>query len=135
MLSHGALNAVPTQQGAAIAMSRRGNNSLALLNTRRKILFTGSKQSKDLPNPCQWPNPALSRKSGEKGAAAAAPYLYLAQVDAPYSAESPSSSAMRINWLYFAFRSERQGAPVLIWPQFVATAMSAIVASSVSPDR
>ena len=29
----------------------------------------------------------------------------------------------------------RQGAPVLIWPAFVATAMSAIVVSSVSPER
>ena len=34
-----------------------------------------------------------------------------------------------------ATRSERQGAPVLICPAFVATAMSAIVASSVSPER
>ena len=32
-------------------------------------------------------------------------------------------------------RSERAGAPVLIWPQLVATARSAIVVSSVSPDR
>ena len=30
---------------------------------------------------------------------------------------------------------DRAGAPALIWPQFVATARSAIVASSVSPDR
>jgi hypothetical protein len=37
--------------------------------------------------------------------------------------------------LYFATRSERAGAPVLIWPAFVATARSAIVASSVSPER
>jgi enolase len=42
---------------------------------------------------------------------------------------------MRRSWLYFATRSEREGAPVLIWPQPVATARSAIVTSSVSPER
>ena len=45
------------------------------------------------------------------------------------------ASSMRSSWLYFATRSLRAGAPVLIWPQFVATARSAIVASSVSPLR
>ena len=34
-----------------------------------------------------------------------------------------------------AMRSERLKLPVLIWPQLVATAMSAIVVSSVSPER
>ncbi len=34
-----------------------------------------------------------------------------------------------------ATRSDLAGAPVLIWPAFVATARSAIVVSSVSPDR
>ena len=29
----------------------------------------------------------------------------------------PSSSSIRSSWLYFATRSERDGAPVLIWPQ------------------
>ena len=48
---------------------------------------------------------------------------------------SPSSSSMRSSWLYFATRSLRAGAPVLIWPQLVATARSAIVVSSVSPLR
>ena len=52
-----------------------------------------------------------------------------------YTAEAPSCSSMRRSWLYLATRSERQGAPVLICPAFVATAMSAIVASSVSPER
>ena len=42
---------------------------------------------------------------------------------------------MRSSWLYFATRSDRDGAPVLICPAFVATATSAIVVSSVSPDR
>ena len=42
---------------------------------------------------------------------------------------------MRRSWLYFATRSDRDGAPVLIWPQPVATARSAIVTSSVSPER
>ncbi len=37
--------------------------------------------------------------------------------------------------MYFATRSERAGAPVLICPALVATARSAIVASSVSPER
>src|SRR3954471_20452028 len=52
-----------------------------------------------------------------------------------YSASPPSASSMRSSWLYFATRSERDGAPVLIWPQPVATARSAIVVSSVSPER
>ena len=42
---------------------------------------------------------------------------------------------MRSSWLYLATRSLRAGAPVLIWPQLVATARSAMVVSSVSPER
>jgi len=42
---------------------------------------------------------------------------------------------MRSNWLYLQMRSVRHSEPVLIWPALVATAMSAIVVSSVSPDR
>src|SRR5690242_2462101 len=52
-----------------------------------------------------------------------------------YSAVSPSSSSIRRSWLYFATRSLRASAPVLIWPQLVATARSAMVVSSVSPLR
>lgn len=37
--------------------------------------------------------------------------------------------------MYFATRSERLGAPVLIWQVFNATARSAIVVSAVSPER
>ncbi|HIB50330.1 MAG TPA: hypothetical protein EYO40_03450, partial [Phycisphaerales bacterium] len=37
----------------------------------------------------------------------------------PYFALSPSCSAMRISWLYFAVRSLLHGAPVLICPQLV----------------
>ena len=48
---------------------------------------------------------------------------------------SSSSSSMRSSWLYLATRSVRLGAPVLIWPALTATAMSAMVASSVSPER
>jgi hypothetical protein len=50
-------------------------------------------------------------------------------------ADPPSSSSMRSNRLYLATRSLRLGAPVLIWPAFRATARSAMVVSSVSPDR
>src|SRR3954453_18450085 len=35
-------------------------------------------------------------------------------------ASAPSASSMRSSWLYFATRSEREGAPVLICPQPVA---------------
>ena len=42
---------------------------------------------------------------------------------------------MRRRRLYFAIRSERQSEPVLMKPAFVATARSAIVVSSVSPER
>ena len=52
-----------------------------------------------------------------------------------YTAASPSSSSMRRSWLYFATRSVLLGAPVLIWQVFNATARSAIVVSSVSPER
>lgn len=48
---------------------------------------------------------------------------------------SPSSSSMARRRLYFAMRSPRQAEPVLIWPTPVATAKSAIVVSSVSPER
>src|SRR4051794_4782910 len=51
------------------------------------------------------------------------------------AADSPSSDSILSSWLYLATRSDLAGAPVLIWPQFVATARSAIVASSVSPER
>ena len=43
-----------------------------------------------------------------------------------YAAASPRFASMRSSWLYLATRSERHGAPVLIWPQLVATARSAI---------
>src|SRR5690606_6880939 len=52
-----------------------------------------------------------------------------------YTAASSRISSMRSSWLYLATRSERAGAPVLIWPQLVATARSAMVTSSVSPER
>ncbi len=42
---------------------------------------------------------------------------------------------MRISWLYLQTRSVRDAEPVLIIPQFVATVRSAIVESSVSPER
>ena len=44
-----------------------------------------------------------------------------------YCAPVPSSSSIRRSWLYFATRSLRLGAPVLIWQVFNATARSAIV--------
>mmetsp|Transcript_1513 Transcript_1513/g.5098 ORF Transcript_1513/g.5098 Transcript_1513/m.5098 type:complete len:263 (+) Transcript_1513:1590-2378(+) len=52
-----------------------------------------------------------------------------------YGAEAPSSSSMRSSWLYFASRSDRQGAPVLICPVLRPTARSAMKESSVSPER
>src|SRR5437764_1489269 len=51
------------------------------------------------------------------------------------AADSPRSSSMRSSWLNLATRSDRAGAPALICPQLVATARSAIVVSSVSPER
>ena len=50
-------------------------------------------------------------------------------------ASAPSCSSMRSSWLYFATLSDLDGAPVLICPHPVATARSAIVVSSVSPER
>ena len=55
-----------------------------------------------------------------------------AGVDAP---PSPSASSMRSSWLYLAMRSLRDAEPVLICPAAVPTARSAMVASSVSPER
>ena len=52
-----------------------------------------------------------------------------------YRALSPSSPSIRSSRLYLATRSERDGAPVLIWPVPIATTRSAIVVSSVSPER
>ena len=51
------------------------------------------------------------------------------------TAEEPSSSSMRSSWLYLQIRSVRLAEPVLICPADVPTARSAIVESSVSPDR
>ena len=51
-----------------------------------------------------------------------------------YWAISPNSSSILNNWLYLAILSVLEVDPVLICPAFVATAMSAIVASSVYPD-
>ena len=42
---------------------------------------------------------------------------------------------MRSSWLYLAMRSERDSEPVLICVAALATAMSAMVLSSVSPER
>ena len=42
---------------------------------------------------------------------------------------------MRRRRLYFARRSLREVEPLLIWPQFMATATSAMAVSSVSPER
>ena len=53
----------------------------------------------------------------------------------PYFAVSPSSSSMRMSWLYLAMRSVRESEPVFICPELVATAISAMVVSSVSPER
>src|SRR4029079_19214579 len=52
-----------------------------------------------------------------------------------YDTASPRSSSMRRILLYFAMRSERDSDPVLICSAFVPTARSAIVVSSVSPER
>src|SRR5918996_4008301 len=52
-----------------------------------------------------------------------------------YRAISPSSCSIRRSRLYLAVRSPRDGAPALICPAPVATARSAMVVSSVSPDR
>ena len=72
----------------------------------------------------------MSRKAtwlaGEKRGNASSP---------AYRAASPRFSSMRSSWLYFATRSLRAGAPVLICPLPTATARSAIVVSSVSPER
>ena len=85
----------------------------------------------------------LSGKAKNRAALAGGPvllsgvsYFRLKKAFLPgYCAASPSSSSMRSSWLYLATRSVRLGAPVLIWPAFRATAMSAMVASSVSPER
>ena len=45
-----------------------------------------------------------------------------------YTALRPSNCSMRRSWLYLAVRSVRLSEPVLIWPQLVATAMSAMSA-------
>ena len=51
------------------------------------------------------------------------------------TAEPPSSRSMRSSRLYLATRSDRDGAPVLIWPPLMATTKSAMKVSSVSPLR
>lgn len=62
-------------------------------------------------------------------------YCGLRKVFPAYLAPAPNSSSMRKIWLYFAKRSERHGAPVLIWPVLKPTTKSAMNVSSVSPER
>ena len=50
-------------------------------------------------------------------------------------AEAPSCRSIRNNWLNLATRSLRQPEPVLRCPAPTATVRSAIVVSSVSPER
>src|SRR6185503_20779251 len=69
---------------------------------------------------------AAHRAAGAAAAKAARP---------AYRAAAPSSSSIRSSRLYLATRSEREGAPVLSWPVPIATARSAMVVSSVSPER
>jgi hypothetical protein len=52
-----------------------------------------------------------------------------------YLAEVPNNSSIRRSWLYLAMRSDLEAEPVLISPVFSATARSAMVVSSVSPER
>src|SRR5207253_924062 len=59
----------------------------------------------------------------------------LNRVRPAYAAASPSSASIWSRRLYFATRSDRAGAPVLIIPAPVATTRSAMVVSSVSPER
>ena len=47
----------------------------------------------------------------------------------------PRTSSMRNSWLYLATRSVRESDPVLICPTPLPTAKSAMVVSSVSPER
>ena len=56
-------------------------------------------------------------------------------IQIPYFAPTPSAFSMRRRRLYLATRSLRHGAPVLIYGALVPTARSAMVVSSVSPDR
>src|SRR6185437_6056583 len=72
----------------------------------------------------------------------AAPVLLLSSQASAFSAALPAyfawlpnSCSIRSNWLYFAVRSDRASEPVLICPQLVAPARSAMVESSVSPER
>ena len=73
----------------------------------------------------QWNDPPLSQERVVVG------YFRLPG----YFARLPSSSSMRRRRLYLATRSLRLGAPLLICPAFRATARSAMVVSSVSPER
>ena len=60
---------------------------------------------------------------------------FLLSYEHPQTSLFPSEASMRSNRLYFATRSVRQGAPDLMRGAPVATAMSAMVVSSVSPER
>ena len=78
----------------------------------------------------------LQQRSSRSEAQLPEPRAYARTAPRPrYRAAEPSSSSIRSSWLYFASRSDRASDPVLICPQLVATARSAIVESSVSPDR
>src|SRR4051812_37666317 len=95
------------------------------------------------PSPDDGQRPAVvSQKLAQafhaSNARASNPALYASAFSAAlpaYFAWPPSCCSIRNSWLYLAVRSERASEPVLIWPQLVATARSAMVESSVSPER
>merc|ERR1719151_505676 len=77
-------------------------------------------------------------ETGALGVAAAGgpvrPHTPLRKLAPANLALVPNSSSIRSSWLYFARRSDLQGAPVLIWPVPSPTTRSAMKQSSVSPD-
>src|SRR5262249_37165878 len=97
---------------------------------RLKALWSGPSQNPDFCFSCY-----LRRIGDQTQDAKVAIYRRFKAPRPAYIACCPSSSSIRSNWLYLAVRSDRASDPVLICPQLVATARSAMVESSVSPER
>src|SRR5271156_224717 len=109
-------------------LTDRGRAAGVRDNTRqvRRVKLGDGLRQPTTPCMSRYRDPAITERDAHSTARAARPGK---------RADAPSSSSMRRSWLYLAMRSVRDAEPVLICPAPMATAKSAMKASSVSPER
>ncbi len=103
------------------------NSQTDYLHVKTNVVLQIPKTNPD-PKFIQKKSPSVSTGGGSEKYA----FLYFLY---PYTASSPRASSILRSWLYLHILSVLLLDPVLIWPELTATAKSAIVESSVSPER